>query len=267
MYAEYNIKEKRRLKSVVDDQAEVLKVKEKEMEDLKSQLLLKEAEAAEAIRLCAEASKFETAEKSLQDEIRYLKERNAALEKEKGYKMTGLLIRFIESRRTSPARLREKVTVYENCMSQLDKFQDERMKEVDDKFDKLDVDVIEMALHLEGVFNPRPFLAKPLRPGAEYLSTLGATIRRAIEKVMQDGLAAGITHGQEVDVKLLLLAELRVRYKGASIDLNEHSPFEEPGLPNCPYGASRISAGMTASFPYVNKWGVAVTRYNHCRVP
>ncbi|GKF84627.1 hypothetical protein Tco_0249525, partial [Tanacetum coccineum] len=45
MRAEYNIKEKRRLKSVVDDEAEVLKVKEKEMEDMKAQLLLKEAEA------------------------------------------------------------------------------------------------------------------------------------------------------------------------------------------------------------------------------
>ncbi|GKF85502.1 hypothetical protein Tco_0253329, partial [Tanacetum coccineum] len=65
MRAEYNIKEKRRLKSVVDDQAEVLK-------------------ATEAIRLRAEASKFEVAEKSLHDEIRSLKERNAALEKEKG---------------------------------------------------------------------------------------------------------------------------------------------------------------------------------------
>ncbi|GJS06645.1 hypothetical protein Tco_0363441 [Tanacetum coccineum] len=32
---------------------------------------------------------------------------------------------------------------------------------------------------------------------SEYLSALGAAIRRAIEKVMQDGLAAGITHGQE----------------------------------------------------------------------
>ncbi|GKD01876.1 hypothetical protein Tco_1172150 [Tanacetum coccineum] len=79
MRAEYNIKEKRRLKYVVDDQAEVLKVKEEEVKDLKAQLLLKEAEAAEAIRLHAEASKFETVEKSLQDEIRSLKERNAAL--------------------------------------------------------------------------------------------------------------------------------------------------------------------------------------------
>ncbi|GJT60161.1 hypothetical protein Tco_1003694 [Tanacetum coccineum] len=205
--AEYNIKEKRRLKSVVDDQAEMLKVKKKEMEDLKSQLLLKEAEAAEAIRLCAEASKFETAKKSLQDEIRSLKERNAALEKEKR------LVDQVHELETSSAGLREKVAVYENCMSQLEKFQDERMKEVNDKFDKLDVDVIEMALHLEERFYPHLLttiagrrwllthgiklaIAKCLH-SPEYLSALGAAISRAIEKGMQDGLAAGITHGRE----------------------------------------------------------------------
>ncbi|GKB38410.1 hypothetical protein Tco_0883352, partial [Tanacetum coccineum] len=58
MHGEYNVREKKRLKYVVDEQAELLKVREKEIEDLKTQLLLKEAKAAEAIRLCAEASKF-----------------------------------------------------------------------------------------------------------------------------------------------------------------------------------------------------------------
>ncbi|GJY02554.1 hypothetical protein Tco_0360706 [Tanacetum coccineum] len=224
MRAEYNIKEKRRLKSVVDDQAEVLK-------------------AAEAIRLLAEASKFETAEKSLQDEIRSLKERNDALEKEKGelgVRVVDLstsvkvreqeaaaldvvvttvklqndrLVDQVHELETSSAGLWEKVAVYENCMSQLKKFQDERMKEVNDKFDKLDVDVIEMALHLEERFYPHLLttivgrrwllthgiklaIAKCLH-SPEYLSALGAAISRAIEKGMQDGLAAGITHGQE----------------------------------------------------------------------
>ncbi|GKF77350.1 hypothetical protein Tco_0229820, partial [Tanacetum coccineum] len=113
---------------------------------------LKEAEAAEAIRLRAEASKFETAEKSLQDEIRSLKERNAALEKEKGelgVRVVDLstsvkvreqeaaaldavvtnvklqndrLVDQVHELETSSAGLREKVAVYENCMSQLEKF-------------------------------------------------------------------------------------------------------------------------------------------------
>ncbi|GJY64957.1 hypothetical protein Tco_0466417 [Tanacetum coccineum] len=243
MRTEYNIKEKRWLNSIVDDQAEVLKVKEKEMEDLKAQLLLKEAEAAEAIRLRAEASKFNAVEESLQDEIRSLKERNAALEKEKGeldVRVVDLeasvkvreqeavaldvvvttvklqnyrLVDQVHELETSSAGLREKVAVYENCMSQLEKFQDERMKEVNDKFDRLDVDVIEMVLHLEERFYPHLLttivgrrwllthgiklaIAKCLH-SPEYLSALGAAISRDIEKGMQDGLAAGITHGQE----------------------------------------------------------------------
>ncbi|GKC07411.1 hypothetical protein Tco_0999021, partial [Tanacetum coccineum] len=61
MRAEYDIKEKRKLK-----------------------LLLKEAEAAEAIRLRTEASRFGVIEKSLCDEVKYLRERNAALEEGKG---------------------------------------------------------------------------------------------------------------------------------------------------------------------------------------
>nr|GEW38081.1 hypothetical protein [Tanacetum cinerariifolium] len=51
MCAEYNIREKRKLRAVIDEQAELLKTKDGEIESLKSQLLLKEAEAAEAIRL------------------------------------------------------------------------------------------------------------------------------------------------------------------------------------------------------------------------
>ncbi|GKF76810.1 hypothetical protein Tco_0229280, partial [Tanacetum coccineum] len=46
-------------------------------------LLVKEAEAAEAIRLRAEASKFEAIEKSLQGEVRVLKDYNTTLKKEK----------------------------------------------------------------------------------------------------------------------------------------------------------------------------------------
>ncbi|GKA27782.1 hypothetical protein Tco_0713950, partial [Tanacetum coccineum] len=200
--------------------------------------------ASVAIRLRAKASKFETAEKSLRDEIRSLKERNDALEKEKGRLgvrvvdlSTSVKVREqevaaldavvttvklqndrlglskVHELETSSAGLREKVAVYENCMSQLEKFKYERMKEVNDKFDKLDADVIEMALHLEERFYPRLLttiagrmwllthgiklvIAKCLH-SPEYLSALGAAISRAIEKGIQDGLAAGITHGRE----------------------------------------------------------------------
>nr|GEW73656.1 hypothetical protein [Tanacetum cinerariifolium] len=79
MRAEYNIREKRKLRAVVDEQAELLKVKYGEIESIKAQLMLKEAEAAEAIRLQAQVFKFKAAEQSL---------RGAAISKavEKGLK-------------------------------------------------------------------------------------------------------------------------------------------------------------------------------------
>ncbi|GJV25005.1 hypothetical protein Tco_1377700 [Tanacetum coccineum] len=179
MRAEYNIKEKRRLRSI--------------------------AEAAEAIRLRAEASKFEGTKKSLQDEVGVLNGRNIILEKERkalDVKVTDLVASVkvreqevanldvvatsVHELEKSFATLREKVLAYENCTEQLEKFQDEQIKVVNDKFDKLYADFIEMALHLEERFYPH------------LLTTIaGPAISRAIEKGMQDGLAAGITHGKE----------------------------------------------------------------------
>nr|GEX84066.1 hypothetical protein [Tanacetum cinerariifolium] len=56
MRAEYNIREKRRLESVVEEKNQLLKARDEEIKNLKAQMLLKEAEAAEVIRLRAEAS-------------------------------------------------------------------------------------------------------------------------------------------------------------------------------------------------------------------
>ncbi|GJX96011.1 hypothetical protein Tco_0351809 [Tanacetum coccineum] len=212
MHAEYNVKEKRRLKSVVERQVEVLKVREGEIENLKAQLLLRETEAAEAIRLRAQASNFEAVEKSLQDETNTLKERNAILEKERialDVKVTELeasvvgkereltdlnaLITSIKSQNdnlvdrvheleTSSSGLQEKVAMYENCMDQLEKFQDDRMKVVNDKW--LLTHGMELAI-IKCLNSP------------EYLSALRATIGKAIEKGMQDGLSVGIAYGKE----------------------------------------------------------------------
>ncbi|GJT84840.1 hypothetical protein Tco_1066557 [Tanacetum coccineum] len=243
MRAEYNIKEKRRLKSVVEGKDTLLKARDNEIENPRAQLLMKEAEAAEAIRLRAEVSKFEAAEKSLRDEMQVLKDRNTGLEKEKDkldVKVANLaasvkvreqeaadldamvtsvrcqndnLVDQVHRLETSSAGLQEKVAVYENSMSQLEKFQDERMAVVHEKFNKLDADFIETCLHLEEKFYPhllttitgrRWLLTYGMKldvfkclNSPEYLSALGAAISKAIEKGMQDELAAGITHGQE----------------------------------------------------------------------
>ncbi|GJT84979.1 hypothetical protein Tco_1066696 [Tanacetum coccineum] len=187
MRAEYNIKEKRKLKTVVDEQADLLK-----------------------------ASSFAATEKSLWDEVNTLNGCNLILEKERDAldaKVTDLETVIVHELETSSARLQEKVITYENFMEQLGKFQDERMKVVSEKLEKLDTDLVEMALHLEEKFYPHlltviadrrwlltygmEFATVKCLHSPEYLSALEETISKAIEKGMQDGLAAGITHGQE----------------------------------------------------------------------
>ncbi|GKC23013.1 hypothetical protein Tco_1025163, partial [Tanacetum coccineum] len=198
MHAEYNIKEKGRLRYVVDEQTKLLKVRDGEIKNLKAQLLLKEAEAAEAIRLRAEAFKFEAIEKSLEDEVR---EQEAADLDAMGTfikSQNDNLVDQVHKLETSSAGLLEKVTVYEDCMSQLEKFQDERIEVVYEKFNKLHADFVEMALHLEEKFYPHLLttivdrrwlltygmklaMVKCLN-SPEYLSALGAAISKAIEK-------------------------------------------------------------------------------------
>ncbi|GKB26188.1 hypothetical protein Tco_0865589 [Tanacetum coccineum] len=243
MRAEYNVKERRRLKSVVEKQDEILKIREGEIENLKARLLLREAEAAEAICLRAEASNFEAIEKSLRDETDALRERNVILEKErnaldvkvteleasavnKGCELTDLnaqltsvksqndnLVDRVYELEVSSTGLQEKVMVYENCTEQLEKFQDDQMKVINYKFDKLYTDFVEMALHLEEKLYPhllttisgsRWLLTQGMKlviikclHSSEYLSALGTAIGKAIDKSMQDGLSAGITHGKE----------------------------------------------------------------------
>nr|GEU88633.1 transposase (putative), gypsy type [Tanacetum cinerariifolium] len=155
---------------------EVLKVREREIENLKAHMLLKEVEVAEVIRLRAEVSNFEIVEKSLQDEVNALKEHVKVADLEasvvsKERELTGMnaQLTFVKSQNDnlvdqvhelelSSFGLQEKVAVYEDCMGQLERFQDDRMKEVNDKFDELYVDFIKMALHLEESFLPSEWL-------------------------------------------------------------------------------------------------------------
>ncbi|GJS45514.1 putative gypsy type transposase [Tanacetum coccineum] len=211
MRAEYNIKEKRRLRAVVEEKDMLLKTKGEEIDSLSAQLLLKEAEAAEAIHLRVEASRFGVVKKSLRDEVKFLRERNAALEEEKGH-IECEAVKCI-ALEVSSAGLQEKVMAYEKFVDQLEKFQDDKIKEVNDKLEKLDANVVAMVLHLEEKFYPHLLntianrrwllthgmeiaIAKWLN-STEYLSALGAAIGKAIEKGMQEGLSAGITHGIE----------------------------------------------------------------------
>ncbi|GKE88128.1 hypothetical protein Tco_1565603, partial [Tanacetum coccineum] len=173
------IREKRRLSVVVEEKNSLLKARDEEVASLKAQLLVKEAEAVKAICLHVEASRFGVVKKSLRDEVQASADCNTILEKEKcefDVKVSELaalvkvreqevadldavvtsvksqndnLIDQVHRLEASFAGLQEKVTTYENFVDQLEKFQDDKMKEVNEKFDKLSVDFVEMALHLE----------------------------------------------------------------------------------------------------------------------
>ncbi|GJZ94114.1 hypothetical protein Tco_0666317 [Tanacetum coccineum] len=228
MCAKYNIRKRRRLKSVVEEKDALLKVRDEEIGNLKAQLLLKEAEVAEAIRLHAEASKFEAVEKSLQGEVEALKERNTTLEKEKNemdVKVVDLvasvkvreqevanldvvvtsvksqndnLVNQVHELEVSSAILQEKVTVYENCMDE--SFYPHLLTTIAGRMWLLTHDM-------------ELVIAKCLN-SPEYLSALGAAIGKAIKKGMQDGLAAGITHGREGRV----LADVAAYIPSAEVD-------------------------------------------------
>ncbi|GJR96781.1 hypothetical protein Tco_0268955 [Tanacetum coccineum] len=107
MRTKYNIKEKRRLKAVVEEKDMLLKTK--------AMVKVKEQEAADSDALV-------TAVKLQNDS----------------------LINQVHALEVSSARLQEKVTAYEKFIDHHEKFQDDKIKEVNDKLEKLDADVVAM---------------------------------------------------------------------------------------------------------------------------
>ncbi|GJR73887.1 hypothetical protein Tco_0086252 [Tanacetum coccineum] len=226
MRTEYCLNERKRLESECEKQAGLLKAKDDEIEGLKAQLLLKDAEIAEVARLRAQVSAAEATKKMHVAEIDTLKQRNVALENEKdsldgkvaklqssvaakGLEVKDLNV-VVHALEAICSGLHDQVSGYERLKEQIEEFQDAQMNIVDDKVAKLDADLLEMALHLEEKFYPhllttisgrRWLLTHGLKLAVvkclnsqEYLSALGAAISCAIEKGMQDGLSAGIDH-------------------------------------------------------------------------
>nr|GEX79279.1 hypothetical protein [Tanacetum cinerariifolium] len=229
---------------------ELLKAKDGETENLKVQLLLNEAEAVEAIRLRIQTSNLEAVEKSFRDEVNALKGNIVILKKEQDgldVKVIGLEVSVVGKERdltdlnaqltsvhkleVSSVELQEKITVYDDYMEQLEKFQDDLMKVVNEKLAKLDSDLAEMACHLEENFylyllntiscrrwllthGLKLFPVKCLN-SSEYLTALGATISRVIEKGMHSDFNTVLQELREVNFPLL--AELK-SYKDASTE-------------------------------------------------
>nr|GEV75257.1 RNA-directed DNA polymerase, eukaryota [Tanacetum cinerariifolium] len=240
MQAEYNVKEKRRLKSVVEKKDELLKARDEEIENLKARMLLKDAEAAEAICLQRNTIlekkrnaldvKAADLEASVMDKERQLTNLNVHLTAVKS--PNDVLVDQVHELEVSSAGLQEKLYSYENLTERLEEFQDAQLKIVNDKLDKLWLLThgVELAL-VKCLHSP------------EYLSTLGA----AIKKGMQDGLSAGIIHGKEGRVLTDLgLTELQPHVDQLMV-LIHHSPNKVV------VGASALSLALDVSSIRVQK--------------
>nr|GEV16064.1 hypothetical protein [Tanacetum cinerariifolium] len=257
--------------------------KDEEIRSLKAQLVLKEAKAAEAFHLRAQTSNFEAVKKSLQTEVVTLKEWNNLLKTMKSgldVKVADLAtsVKFREQKvadldvvvtsvRLQNDNIVDQVTAYKNCLSQLEKFQDDRIREMNDKFDKLNTNLIEMALHLEERFYPRLLttifgrrwllthgldlaIAKCLNY-TEYLYTLGAATSKAVEKGMQDGLSAGITYGAEGRVLT---------------DVAAYNPFAEADYLFALQHSLAKKLGLSVSQPHVDQLMVPIHHSPNQRV-
>ncbi|GKE00678.1 hypothetical protein Tco_1388661 [Tanacetum coccineum] len=183
---EHELRGRKKFKGKCAMQADCLKEKDVEISSLKAQVCLKEAEAAEAIRLHDQVAIVEAAEAAQANELNVLKERNSALEEEKGAFESKLDIKA-SSLEVEKDRLVGKVSSLEGICSGL------RDEVMDYKLFKEQIKAV----------GQRWILSRGLKlvvmkclQSLEYIAALGGAIGRAIDKGMQDGLAAGIDHGK-----------------------------------------------------------------------
>ncbi|GKA86100.1 hypothetical protein Tco_0807811 [Tanacetum coccineum] len=157
-------------------QASLLKSKDEEIEVLKAQLTVKEAEAAEAIRLHAQIVAMERA---YTDEVNVLQHNNAILESEKNTfndkvmeLQSSLSAKDLEAKELAAtaaiaksqndslvdqvnvlegacSELREQVSAYESLKEQIEEFQDEQMRVMFDKLAKLEEQLSAVLLKME----------------------------------------------------------------------------------------------------------------------
>ncbi|GJR23267.1 hypothetical protein Tco_0971794 [Tanacetum coccineum] len=179
MRTEYYLSERRRLESECGRQAELLKARDGEIENLKAQLLKSVALKDERDSLNGKITELQS---SVSAKHLELKDVNVIVSSLKSQNKA-LWIRYVHALETTCSCLR----------------------------DQLDADLLEMALHLEEKFYPHFLttisgrmwlLTRGLKlvvfkclNSLEYLAVFGAAISRAIEKGMQSGL--GIDHSKE----------------------------------------------------------------------
>ncbi|GKC88402.1 hypothetical protein Tco_1149051 [Tanacetum coccineum] len=178
MRAKYNILEKRKWRSLAEEKDSQLR---------------------------ARVSGLEATEGLLRGEVASAKEHNGLLKQE-----CGSLKLKVHGLETSSADLREKLEMYEESLKRLEEFQDNLMRHLETRLAEIDADFTRCCMRFQESFHPhllnvvagrrwllthgmKLLMAKCLN-STEYIEALGHAFSRAIEKGMQEGLAAGIEH-------------------------------------------------------------------------
>nr|GEU53778.1 hypothetical protein [Tanacetum cinerariifolium] len=216
MRVEHTLEKKDKLKDKCAEQAALLSKKDDEIVDLKSLLSLKEAKAAEAIRLYGQLAVVEAADAVKGNELRDLKEKALRLKERK--MIFALLTSKLFGFQLSRDELSSKVASLESERDRLadqgrmEAMQDEQAMVLGNRVADLDCQLLEMAAHLEEEFYPcflttifgrrwilthglKLILLKCLQ-SYEYCHALGQAIGCAINKGIQDGLKARVDHGK-----------------------------------------------------------------------
>ncbi|GKA74897.1 hypothetical protein Tco_0781275 [Tanacetum coccineum] len=184
MRAEYNILEKRKWRSLAEEKDSLLGAKDKEIEELRSQLLKAKEESVVVAQLRARVSSLEAIEGSLRGEVASAKEHNGLLEQECGslkLKVTSLesiiaekdrelsdlgasssslrsqnqsLVNQVHELETSSTDLREKLEMYEGSMKRLEEFQDNLMRPLETRLAEIDADFTRCCMRFQESFHP-----------------------------------------------------------------------------------------------------------------
>ncbi|GJU35392.1 hypothetical protein Tco_1183746 [Tanacetum coccineum] len=184
MRAEYNILEKRKWRSLAEEKDSLLGAKDKEIEDLKSQLLKAKEESVEVAQLRARVSGLEATENSLRGEVASTKEHNVLLEQEcdslklkvtslestiaeKDHELSDLgasssslksqnqnLVNQVHELEISSTDLREKLEMYEGSLKQLEEFQDNLMRPLKTRLAEIDADFTRCCMRFQESFHP-----------------------------------------------------------------------------------------------------------------
>ncbi|GJT63992.1 hypothetical protein Tco_1015472 [Tanacetum coccineum] len=122
------------------------------------------------------------------------------------------LVNKVHKLETSSTDLREKLEMYEGSMKWFEEFQDNLMRPLETRLAEIDADFTRCCMRFQESFHPhflnvvagrrwllthgmKLLMAKCLN-STEYMEAFRNAFGRAIEKGMQEGLAAGIEHGQ-----------------------------------------------------------------------